>query len=273
MVKKNRCFMEAYLNKGIKEIILKIPEVATVLDNYGIGCVPCSVGSCALKDVVEIHNLPEEQEQEMMYRIEKAIYPEKDIKKPVYKKTKKQVTPKEITYSPPLKKLVNEHALIKRLLALIPKITEGINLDLDIDRQLISDSLDFIQFYADKYHHTKEEEILFKYFDEDVDIIKIMFEDHATGRNHVTSIIDALEKKDQCKMVEHMIAYKDLLSEHIKKEDEILYPWIDRNLSTRQVGELFSRFNDADQESGEEVSIRYGCFITALEEQFQNNNQ
>jgi len=29
---------------------------------------------------------------------------------------------------------------------------------------------------------------------------------------------------------------------HIRKEDEILYPWMDRNLSTAQVGALFSKF-------------------------------
>lgn len=265
--------MEEYLNNGIKEIILKVPDVAAILDNYNIGCVPCSIGSCALKDVVEIHNLPEEQEQEMMCRIEKAIYPEKDIKKPAYKKTKKQVSPKEIKYSPPLKKLVNEHTLIKRFIKLIPKITEGINTDSDIDRQLILDSVDFIKSYADNYHHAKEEEILFKYFDENVDIIKIMLEDHATGRKHVKGIFEALEKGDKCKIVEHLNGYKDLLTEHIKKEDEILYPWIDRNLSTRQVGELFSKFNDADKEAGEKVSVRYEVFVAAVEEKFQNKTE
>ena len=34
--------MEAYLNKGIKEIINQFPEVENILDKYGIGCAPCT---------------------------------------------------------------------------------------------------------------------------------------------------------------------------------------------------------------------------------------
>jgi hypothetical protein len=34
--------MEAYLNKGIKEVIDQFPEVEKILDEYGIGCGPCS---------------------------------------------------------------------------------------------------------------------------------------------------------------------------------------------------------------------------------------
>ena len=46
--------MDEYLNKGIKEIINQFPEVENILNEYGIGCAPCSVGTCLLKDIVEI---------------------------------------------------------------------------------------------------------------------------------------------------------------------------------------------------------------------------
>ena len=48
--------MEQYLSKGIKEIIDQYPDVESILDEYGIGCGPCSVGICLLKDIVDIHN-------------------------------------------------------------------------------------------------------------------------------------------------------------------------------------------------------------------------
>ncbi len=72
--------MEAYLNKGIKEIILQFPEVEDILNEYDISCAPCSVGTCLLMDIVEIHNLPADKEQEMMSKITKALYPDKEIK-------------------------------------------------------------------------------------------------------------------------------------------------------------------------------------------------
>lgn len=74
--------MEAFLNKGIKEIIDQYPDVEKVLDNYGIGCGPCSVGICQLKDIVDIHNLPQAQEQELMQKIAGIIYPGQDVKVP-----------------------------------------------------------------------------------------------------------------------------------------------------------------------------------------------
>ena len=199
-----------------------------------------------------------------MYRIEKAIYPDRNMKIPVSKRKKEPLSPKKINYSPPIRKLVKEHRLIKRWINLIPRLLE--NLDLESDRELILNGVDFIRSYADKFHHAKEEDILFKYVDENLNIIKSMLEDHKTGRNHVGAIIEGLEKQDKEGVFQHLNAYKELLQGHIKKEDEILYPWVDRSLSTRQVGELFTKFNQTDKELGKMVPERYERFITRLEE-------
>src|SRR3989338_6912108 len=237
--------MEEYLNKGIKDLITEFPKVADILNEYNIGCVPCNVGSCLLKDIVEIHNLPIEDERELMKRIAKVIYPDRDVKILEIKR-KIKAKPGEIKYSPPIKRLVDEHTLIKKWIDLIPTVVETVDVESAAGRQLIMDGLDFIRFYADKFHHAKEEEILFEYVDENLDIIKTMLQDHETGRGHVKAVLEALKSNDEAAVSEHLTGYKDLLTEHIKKEDEILYPWIDRNLFTKQVGELFSRFNEAE---------------------------
>lgn len=259
--------MEEYPNKGIKEIISKFPEVEDILNEYNIGCAPCSVGTCLLKDIVQIHNLSPEVEQELMARIAKAIYPGREIKIPEIKR-KAKPGPKEIKYSPPMKKLVDEHALIKKLVALIPGLIESLGLDSEEGRRLILDSIDFIRSYADKYHHAKEEEVLFKYFDEGLDILKVIHEDHETARAHVRTIIEAVDKKAQRQVAEHLSAYRELLQEHIKKEDEVLYPWMDRNLSVKQVGELFSKFIEIDKEFGD-TPKKYEAFIKKLEQRFK----
>ncbi len=258
--------MEAYLNKGIKEVIDEFSEVEKILDEYGIGCGPCSVGTCLLKDIVEIHALPAEKEQEMMARVAKIIYPDRVIEFPqTQRKTEDEI--KEIRYSPPMKKLVDEHVLIKRWVALIPEVLNNLDVDSEEGRQILLDGVDFIRSYADKYHHAKEEEILFKYFDEDLDILKVMHEDHERGRSHVRAILEALERKDKAAIAEHLNAYRELLKEHIKKEDEILYPWMDRNLSDTQIGELFSEFNTTDEQIGYSPD-KYEVFINHLEKQY-----
>lgn len=65
--------LEAYLNKGIKEVIVQFPTVETILTEYGIGCGPCNVGTCLLKDIVRIHNLGADREQEMLEKISEII--------------------------------------------------------------------------------------------------------------------------------------------------------------------------------------------------------
>ena len=259
--------MEAYMNKGIKEIIDQFPEVEDILDEYDIGCAPCSVGTCLLKDIVEIHNLPADKEQEMMAKIAQTLYPGKEIKIPRVKR-KTETRPEEIKYSLPMKMLVDEHVLIKRLIALIPEIVANLDVDSEEGRQLIIDAVDFIRSYADKFHHAKEEEILFKYFDENLDILQVMYEDHKQGRSHVKAVLEALDRKDEATIAEHLTAYGALLTEHIKKEDEILLPWMDRNLSISQIGKLFSEFNAADENIGYSPS-KYAEFIDRLEGKFQ----
>lgn len=257
--------MEKYLNTPIKEIITKFPSVGKILEEYNIGCVPCNVGSCILKDIMEIHNLPAEEEQALMTRIAKVIYPDREIKIPKIER-KQKARPAEIKYSPPMKRLVDEHVLIKRLVALIPEVIESLDVDSEQGRQIISNSVRFIRTYADKYHHAKEEEILFKYFDENLDILKAIREDHENARAHVRAMLEGLNKKDKKEIAERLNAYHELLTEHIKKEDEILYPWIDRNLSITQIGELFYKFNEADEKSDKEVIDSCKKFVKELEE-------
>ena len=259
--------MEEYLNKSIKEIINQFPEVGDILNEYNVGCVPCSVGSCLLKDIVEIHALLPEEEQELMARIAKIIYPDQEVKIPEITR-KSEARSREISYSPPIKKLVDEHVLIKRWVAMIPEVIDSLDVETEPGRQLIIDGIEFIRSYADKYHHAKEEEILFKYFDENLDIIKTMREDHENARAHVRAVLEALEKRDKESISEHLNAYQELLTEHVKKEDEILYLWMERNLSITQVGELFSKFNGKDEEFGDEPK-RFEEFINKLEEKLK----
>ncbi|HYH03265.1 MAG TPA: hemerythrin domain-containing protein, partial [Bacillota bacterium] len=261
--------MEKQLNRGIKEIIDEYPAVGRLLDDFGVGCVTCSVGTCMLKDIIAIHSLPKEQEMELMQGIEAIIDPERKSTLTDYRPAPKQapeVKP-EIKYSPPIRRLVEEHNTIKDFLALIPQLCERIRQSENLDRQLIRNCVDFIRMFADKFHHAKEEDILFTYTDRDQDIVKVMYEDHTTGRNLVKGILSALDTGDKQQIIDNFLAYQKLLSQHIKKEDEILYPWIDRNLTTTQVGELFAKFAKVDRLFGSDLRERFINFVKELKEQ------
>ncbi|GAG12211.1 unnamed protein product, partial [marine sediment metagenome] len=214
--------VDVYLNRGIKDIITEFPEIEQILDEYSIGCGTCGEGLCLLKDIVEIHNVDEDIEAELMTSILKVFYPDKKIEFP--KRKRKPQEPKKIKYSPPMKKMVDEHVLIKRWLALIPKVIESLNLETKEGLELINNGIDFIRNYADKYHHAKEEDEAFKYFDENLDMIKVIQNDHTRVRGHVKAMLQAITDKDKKALAEHLKAYSEILPEHIKKEDEILFP-------------------------------------------------
>lgn len=256
--------MEKWLKTGIQDVIKTFPKVGDILNSFNIGCTTCVPGTCLLGDVVGIHNLAPEDEAELMYQIEKEIYPDREVVKATIEPTQNQ-GPRLITYSPPVKELVDEHVLIKRWLALVPKVIEILDEGKrDIWEQVRHGAL-FCRFYADKFHHAKEEDILFNFVDEDSEIIKIMLDDHVEGRKNVGLILEAADERDSEKAIKHLTAFREMLTEHIKKEDEILFPWIDRKLSNSQIGKLFNQFGMVNKQMKANSEVDYEQVIEELE--------
>ncbi len=254
--------MEAFKNKGIKDIVADFPEVGSILEEYGIGCGPCTVGICQLKDILDIHTMEPENEKELMRRIESVIYPERGIDAPVT--TPPSTVAVRHNFSAPMQRLVDEHVLIKRWLAVIPSVVETMDLTTVEGVQIGEDGIDLIQSYADRLHHAKEEDILFGYFDDTVEIFQVIYQDHLQARSHVKQMQVAMEKKDEPSLKHHLMAYAILLVEHIKKEDEILFPWLDRKLMDLQLNELAEKFDQEDQRLGVDP-IKYDNFLSKLE--------
>jgi len=261
--------MDKYLNRGIKEVISEFPAIGPILDEYNIGCTLCGVGTCLLKDIVQVHNLQPEEERELMGRISGIVFPGRHVELSVTAGRSAASGKPEIKYSPAMQGLVDEHAVIKRVLAMVPVIIEGLDASRDEDRTLVRDTVDFIRSYADRYHHAKEEEILFKEFDENLEMVKVFNEDHRIGRGHVKAVLEALETGDNRTIQEHFMGYGELLTGHIKREDEVLYPWMDRNLSTSQIGRLFSRFASVDGQF-RDVREKQEAFVKTLEEKYKH---
>ena len=258
--------MDEILGARIKEIISEYPEVGGVLNDYGVTCVTCAVGTCLLKDILSIHHLSPTDEQKMMTRIAEIVYPGRNMPIPI-RKREAVVESWKLTYSPALQVLVKEHQLIKRLLAVLPGMIRGLDLDNSAGQEMVSSCVSFIQEYADKYHHAKEEDILFKYFDANLDILKVMRDEHETGRGHIRAVLAAAKRRDTADAVAHLNAYSALLTGHIRKEDEVLYPWLDRQLSDSQVGKLFAECGEVDEKFAA-VRKRSESVVVDLERQF-----
>jgi len=232
-----------YLQRNIKEVLLEHPPVAGILSDAGIGCSTCNMGSCPLGEIVNVHGLSAEQEKDLFTKIVAVLFPGEVIQIPFVER--KNEIKKNIC--PPIRKMIDEHKIILKLLDSVPKIIQCIMKN-EINKPLVLKYVDFIKVYADAYHHAKEETILFSFFDSSNDIVETFLKEHVAGREYVTDILAGVQSNDKKKIIDNLVFYSGLLKEHITKEDTILYPWMNRTLTDTQIGLLFSRCAEVDNE-------------------------
>jgi hemerythrin-like domain-containing protein len=155
---------------------------------------------------------------------------------------------------PPVQMLADEHAIIKKVLATVPNLIIMIKKGNHSEsNEWILKTIEFIQKYADRFHHTKEQEILFKHFGSEPEIVDTMNKEYAIIRNHVQSAETALHSGDQDQLITHLTACTALLREHIRKEDEILYPLINQQISDSLSNLLFTQFNNISNKNHETI--------------------
>jgi len=256
--------MEKQLERNIKELMAQYPALGEVLESVGIGCTSCALGSCRVKDILEIHDLDEEATRTLMTRMGGIIYGASSFELPTYVR---RPTVVRAAFCPPIARMVEEHSCIKRLIALIPKLAAALGQDFRAAKPLAEETLDFIRNYADRYHHAKEEDVLFAFFDPDSEIIRAMLQDHGEGRGYVRAAADALDAGRAAEFEASLRAYGELLMGHIHREDTILYPWMDRSLGDRQVGQLFAQCMAVEGRLGAEAK-RHEAFVASLEARF-----
>ncbi len=250
--------MIEHLNSSIKDIIERFPALQNVLASFNIGCTTCAVGTCKVVDIVEIHNLSELDQEKLFRAMAEIIEPGKPLVMPPIKPPQPQSLGRAML-SPPIRTLMKEHEHILRVIAAIPSLIDMHGINPTKGESAIRHAIDFIRTYADKLHHAKEEDILFGYFDQSSDIIQSMYADHVQGRLYIASLCTALDTVDRSGVEKNLTAYAALLTEHIRKEDEVLYPWMDRKLTDSQIGQLYSRFAEADTAAGAAL-VKYVAF-------------
>ena len=249
LAKLNNIIMsvDKYLDCGIKDLLMQFPKIGKLLDEIKINCAECSGGTCELRDVIEIHHIGKQDEKILINKIIEIIYPEKII--PMPRSEKNGEAPKDSYHSTPFNTLINEHKLIKRWLMLIPKIHDYLDEEQDEVIQILSESSDFVSLYVDKYHQVKEEEYVFNLLDQKLEILKTMADEHERIRFHARILLDAIEDNVKTAIKESLNIYKVILSEHIMKEEEVLFPWIERRLSAVQKNDLNLKFIELETES------------------------
>ncbi|NLJ48675.1 MAG: cation-binding protein [Candidatus Atribacteria bacterium] len=169
--------------------------------------------------------------------------------------------------------LMIEHRLIEKMINIINKIINQAESTHSIDIRTVDVIVDFIQTYADKTHHGKEEDILFKDLsekrmtDQDDRLMKELIEEHVFGRRIVGELVDSKKEylngdmATQKVMLEKLKTLVNFYPVHIKKEDDVFFPASMKYLTNQEQEMMLNKFWDFDRTM---IHLKYQSVVSEL---------
>lgn len=130
----------------------------------------------------------------------------------------------------------------------------------EIDPVFIDSAVDFIRTYADRTHHGKEEDILFRELEkkdmstQDQKAMQDLIEEHGYARKIVGDIVDAKKKYLQgdaaarSTIIDGLRSLISFYPGHIQKEDKIFFPVTEKYFTAAELDQMLNEFWEFDRE-------------------------
>jgi hemerythrin-like domain-containing protein len=159
----------------------------------------------------------------------------------------------------PTDQLRDEHSGIKVVLGIVGKMCGRMEARSAVPTAHLEEILEFLRVFVDRCHHSKEEDHLFPAL-EAVGVpreggpIGLMFFEHEQGRSYVRALGAAAREIAEgapggtAGFVANARLYRELLLAHIDKEDNVLYPIADAQLSPETQAALLEEFDRVEKE-------------------------
>lgn len=160
----------------------------------------------------------------------------------------------------PIGPLMREHRLIEKMLASFARRIDEIEKSKKADSLVIDVAVDFIRTYADRTHHGKEEQILFRDLAKKEltpELNKIMLElieEHVWGRKTTAMLVAAKEKYlsgDESKLAEIIDLARALTNfypKHIEKEDKHFFYPCQEYFTKEEQEKMLAEFREFDRQ-------------------------
>jgi hemerythrin-like domain-containing protein len=180
--------------------------------------------------------------------------------------------------------LEEEHKVILRMVNVLTAMHERLESGGDIDTATLSEIVDFFRAFADKGHHAKEEDVLFPTLERNGVRsqgcpIGTLTSEHKQGRALMTALNDATEKYangDLTAKSAISAAIKgaiDLYTDHIWREDYLLFPMTEKVLPKPELEGLATNFNEVETRFGSDFHNKYERIVAKLEKSFELNSK
>jgi len=175
----------------------------------------------------------------------------------------------------PVGQLMTEHRLIERAIKLMRDEATRIRQLGRTDISFIYGVVDFIRTYADKTHHGKEEDILFKraatkkLSQEDSKLLSRLIDDHNYGRNTTTALLEAANEyakgKDTLDTIRNrLIDLAEFYPKHIRAEEEIFFPHSEKYFTEEELDTMLMDFWEYDRKM---IHTKYQAIVENMEKQ------
>jgi len=180
--------------------------------------------------------------------------------------------------------LMDEHRTIKRVLRMLQQAAREIQNGKHYPPAMFEQAVDFLRTFADRCHHLKEQDILFQEMEKmGIPVqggpLGVMLKEHDQGRALVKGMAEAIpgyrrgDAQATKTLADNARSFANLLSAHIDKEDNILYPMANLHLENEDQESLLARFEAKEKEMGEGVHERYRHVVEELEMQVLGQTQ
>ncbi len=159
----------------------------------------------------------------------------------------------------PIGPLMIEHRLIERMIAVMQKESERFVREKSVNSEFISVFVDFVRTYADRCHHGKEEDILFRELakkqisEEHRKVMNELVEEHKWARQKTAEVVEANRRYlggDQGAVLQvtaKLNALAEFYPKHIEKEDKHFFLPVMRYFSQEEKDAMLQKGFEFDQ--------------------------
>jgi len=170
--------------------------------------------------------------------------------------------------------LMIEHRLIERMLAIINRTLKLVEQMQVIDPLFVDLAVDFIRTYADRIHHGKEEDILFRKLENrnlsnaDRQVMNELIEEHSFARKITKALVDAnLQYRNGndsalAAVTAQLRTLVEFYPKHIAKEDKVFFPASRAYMTDEEDQTMLAEFMEFDRKM---IHEQYNAIVQSLE--------